>query len=43
MITAHEHEASVVSELQNHEGTSATVVLDNGKKWKANTETADGV
>ena len=41
----HGHDSSTVipAEAHEHEGSSTTVALDNGKKWKANIETTEGI
>lgn len=42
---SHDHgqEATTAAPAESHEGTSTTVTLDDGKKWKANAETTEGV
>lgn len=42
----HDHateQPAAATQDHDHEGLSTTVLLDNGKKWKANPETIDGV
>ena len=44
-VQGHDHGQETVSTTpdESHEGTASTVSLDNGKKWKANAETTEGV